>query len=400
MNEEINKSLNQTVFESRGLPGWFFTSQQVFEAEKQAFFQRSWLCIGLVSDVAEAGDVYPVTILDQPLLMVRSRAGMLRVFHNVCSHRGTQLVQEPRRCANIVCPYHAWTYSLDGALDKTPHVGGQDIHACAQVDKTELGLTAVRSATWAGLVFVNLSGDAVSLEEHMQALTQRWQRIDLALLENVPDLGQRPKFQANWKLVVENFVESYHLPWVHKSMNAFNPMGAHYQILGAEHYVGQGVKAYNPTAAYAGKLNFFPAMKDHERRAGESMYVPTNLLLITMSDFMLANIINPVSAGVTSERLELFLIGDAASNPALQFERQDLMDILAQVNNEDIGICELAQKGRTSEAFSGGAFAPAHERTTLHFQQLLAHRMLAASGNSIRDLPALSVQDIHHPDIE
>jgi phenylpropionate dioxygenase-like ring-hydroxylating dioxygenase large terminal subunit len=398
MNEAMINHLKETVFKSKGLPGSFFTSQEVMNAEKQYFFRESWLCAGLTSDVADAGQVYPVTILDQPLLMVRTREGSLRVFHNVCSHRGAELVQQARKCTTILCPYHAWAYDLNGELKQTPHVGGENIHECAEIDKTRLGLKEVRSDTWAGLVFVNISGDAVSLEEHMRPLTERWQRIDLSLLEHVSDMGQRPKFEANWKLVVENFVESYHLPWVHKSMNAFNPMGAHYQILGADRFIGQGVKAHNPTDAYAGKFRNFPALKENELGTGESMYVPANLILITMSDFMFANIVTPISPGVTTERIEMFLIGDDASNPDLHNERQQLMDMLSQVNNEDIGICELAQKGRNSEAFTGGAFAPIQELTTLQFQQLVARKMLVANGVALDDLPALAVEDIHHPE--
>ena len=388
--------LKGTLFEGQGMPGWFFTSDEVLQAEKQCFFRNSWLCIGLESDVPEPGDVYPVTLLEQPLLIVRGRDAGIRVFHNVCSHRGTQLVDDPRKCATIVCPYHAWAYGLDGQLKQTPHAGGEGVHECEHIDKSRLGLKQVHSATWAGLVFVNLSGDAAGLEEHLQALAERWNRIDLSMLRRVPDLGQQPVVNANWKLVVENFVESYHLPWVHSSLNAFNPMGAHYQILGADHYVGQGVKAHNPTDIYAGRFKHFPGLDKDQLGTGESMYVPTNLLLITMSDFMFANILIPESPDRTAERVEMFLIGEDAVNPGLQDERQKLMDILTRVNNEDIGICELAQMGRRSEAFTGGAFAPAQEQSTLQFQQLVARRMLSANETAGESLPELPVYDIHH----
>ena len=397
MLPKIANQLRETLFDGKGMPGWFFTSGDVLQAEKQFFFRNSWLCIGLENDVNEAGDVHPVTVLDELLLMVRGRDSALRVFHNVCSHRGTQLIHKPRKCASIVCPYHGWAYGLDGQLKQTPCIGGENVHECEHIDKNRLGLKEVRAATWAGLVFINLAGDAIGLEEYLQPLTERWNRIELSLLAQVPDLGQRPVVNANWKLVVENFVESYHLPWVHASMNAFNPMGAHYQILGADHYIGQGVKAHNPTAGYAGKFKHFPGLKKDEPGTGESMYVPPNLLLITMSDFMFINILTPVAPDHTAERVEMFLIGDDATNPDLLFERQQLMDMLARVNNEDIGICELVQKGRKSEAFTGGTFASAQEQSTLQFQQLVARKILLAVGQSAKALPALPVADIHHP---
>lgn len=397
MNETIQHHLHRTLYESKGLPGWFFTSAEVFDIEKQHFFRNSWMCIGLESDVPKKGDVCPLVFFDQPLLMVRDRESRIRVYHNVCSHRGAQLVDQARRCANIVCPYHAWAYGLDGELKQTPHVGGENVHECQEIDKTKLGLKEVRSHIWAGLVFVNLSGDAIGFKDYIQPLTDRWHRIDVSLLRHVTGLGQKPEFPANWKLVVENFVESYHLPWVHKSMNAFNPMGAHYQILGADHFIGQGVKAHRPTDAYAGKFKAFPALKPDEYGTGESMYLPSNLILICMSDFLFANIITPVSPALTSERIEMFLIGEEATDPNLHFDRQKLMDMLCQVNNEDIGICERAQKGRTSEAFTGGAFAPMQEQSTLQFQQLVATKILLATGAPENLQPKLPVKDIHHP---
>ena len=397
MLRKIADQLRETLLDGKGMPGWFFTSNEFLQAEKQYFFRNSWICIGLESDVIEPGDVCPVTVLDQPLLVVRGRDAALRVFHNVCSHRGTQLVSEARKCATIVCPYHAWAYGLDGQLKQTPHAGGANVHECEQVDKNRLGLKEVRSATWAGLVFVNLSGDAASLQEHLRPLADRWRRIDLSLLRHVPASGQQPIVNANWKLVVENFVESYHLPWVHSSMNAFNPMGAHYQILGADHYIGQGVKAHNPDDVYAGRFKHFPGLNEDELGTGESMYVPANLILITMSDFMFSNILIPEAPGRTAERIEMFLIGEDASHPDLQHERQKLMNMLARVNDEDISICELAQKGRNSEAFTGGVFAPAQEQSTLQFQQLIARRMLSAKGGAGVSLPELPVDDIHHP---
>ena len=397
MNGNIQRHLEDTVYRSVGLPGSFFISSEIFEMEKRHFFCNSWICIGLETDVPENGDVCPVTIFDQPLLITRDKDSGVRVFHNVCSHRGTRLIDKPRRCATITCPYHAWSYSLDGKLLNTPHVGGENINHCKEINKEKLGLVEVRCAVWAGLIFINLSENNPDFEGFISPLSERWKRIDVSLLEHVKDVGQRPEFNANWKLVVENFVESYHLPCVHKSMNTFNPMGAHYQILGGEAYIGQGVKAHNPTDGYAGQFKPFPALLKEEYGTGESMYLPANLIIICMADFFFANIVMPVSPNLTTERIEMFLIGASANEPQLQYERQQLMDILCRVNDEDIGICEEAQKGRASAAFTGGAFALLQETTTLQFQKLLAQKLLAATAPPAEKMPRLPCKDIHHP---
>jgi choline monooxygenase len=398
MNDELRHHLKNTIYESRALPGSFFTSEEVLRAEKKYFFRDSWLCVGLVNDVPESGDVYPLTIVDQPLLIVHDKGSTIRVFHNVCSHRGAQLIEKNRRCTTIVCPYHAWSYALDGELIQTPHVGGENIHECAEINKAELGLKEVRSGIWAGLVFVNLSSEAGSFEDFIEPLNSRWQEIDFSALEHVKELGQRPQFNANWKLVIENFIESYHLPSVHQSMNSFNPMGDHYQILGGESFIGQGVKGHKPGDGYAGKFLTFPNLNPDEYGNGESMYLPGNLIIICMSDFFFVNIVTPVSPTVTTERIEIFLIGDSATDPELQKDRQQLMDMLCLVNNEDIAICESVQRGRSSDAFSGGAFAPIQETTTLHFQKLLAREILSRTDTSLTNLPVLAVEDIHHPE--
>ncbi len=122
----------------RGLPGYYFTDETFFQTERRAVFEKSWMCIGLSADVPAKGDMLAVSVFDQPLLMVRDGA-QLRVFHNVCSHRGAQLVQESTRGApRIVCPYHTWTYRLDGELVSTPHIGGADQHTCDRIDRKPL----------------------------------------------------------------------------------------------------------------------------------------------------------------------------------------------------------------------------------------------------------------------
>lgn len=396
MMPELIQELECTVRGAAGLGGRFFLDPDILRLEQDRFFRASWACTGLADDVPLPGDAAPVELLGEPLLMLRNRDGRLNVFHNVCSHRGAKLVDSPRKCVVVTCPYHAWSYNLDGGLVQTPHVGGPGIHDCPGIDPALLGLKPVRAAEWAGLVFVNLSGQAPAFSEYIKPLVDRWHRHDLSNLRHVRGLTQRPTFHANWKLVVENFVESYHLPWVHGSMNQYNPMEDHYQILGGRHFVGQGVRNHRPTADFARMLPYFPGLSGAELDNGESMFLPPNLLIIFMSQFVFANILSPVDAVTTKERVELFVAGDDGLNPELAAAHRELMDILVQVNNEDIGVCELMQQGRHSSAFTGGVFAPRQETTTLAFQRLLALRILEASGVPVSQLPDLPAGEIHH----
>ena len=119
----------------------------------------TWTCIGVGSDLPEPGDTKPVDFVGLPLLMVRAENGEVRVFHNVCSHRGVRLVEQAGQVKRvIVCPYHSWSYNLDGTLFATPHIGGQGKHSCEGFDKKQHPLRRVRSVVWFDMVFINLSG--------------------------------------------------------------------------------------------------------------------------------------------------------------------------------------------------------------------------------------------------
>jgi choline monooxygenase len=396
MTPDIAEELERTGRGEAGLGGRFFVDGGIFALERRHWFRAGWACIGLAADVPRPGDAAPVDFLGEPLLLVRGDDRRARVFHNVCSHRGAKLVDGPRRGRTLTCPYHAWSYDLDGNLLQTPHAGGPGIHSCAAIERGRLGLRAVPATEWAGLVFANLSGSAPPFAEVVAPLAARWRRHDLSVLRHVQGIGQRPVFRANWKLVVENFVESYHLPWVHRGMNSFNPMEDHYQILGGRHFVGQGVKNHRPQAGFAARLPYLPEAPEHERGNGESMFLPPNLLLIFMSQFLFTNLLFPLDPETTTERVELFVVGDGGADPSLAGAHRELMEVLAQVNGEDIGVCELMQQGRHSGAFSGGAFSPFQEETTRSFQRLYALAMLEGAGVDLRGMPALAEGEIHH----
>jgi choline monooxygenase len=200
----------------------------------------------------------------------------------------------------------------------------------------------------------------------------------------------RPTMQANWKIAIENFVESYHLPWTHPELERVNPMRDHYQILGGRHFVGQGSTSHtgssgpDPLPLVAGGV---------DRTCGEAIYLPPNLMLTRFPDFMMVNIVFPLAPDLTAERIELFVHPDAATGSRHQRGREALMDFLRRVNDEDIAICDKVQQGRRSPAFRGGFFARQHEATSQQFQQIVAMQMLGHDAAAVR----LPIRDIPHP---
>src|SRR3546814_1834369 len=147
--------------------------------ERDEVLARTWTCIGVGAWVPQPGDLRPVQLQGLPLLLLRDAAGGLRVFHNVCSHRGLRLVAEPCRVGgHIRCPYHSWTYALDGSLKATPFIGGPGTSTCDGFDKAGHGLKPVRSAVWGDAVFVDLSGQAPDFDAFIAPLSQPWGDLD------------------------------------------------------------------------------------------------------------------------------------------------------------------------------------------------------------------------------
>ena len=223
---DLVRRINGPTADAAGLPNEAYTSERFLTLERERLFSPTWTCIGHACTVPAPGDTRPVDFLGQPLLMVRDAAARVRVFHNVCSHRGNQLVREPCHFAKrIRCSYHSWTYDLDGTLRGTPHIGGPGRHENDRFDRAAHGLKAIRAAVWMDLVFVNLSGGAPPFERHIAGLADRLH----ALADPSQNGRMRPAathgslqidFDGNWKLVVENNLESYHLPFVHRDLNA------------------------------------------------------------------------------------------------------------------------------------------------------------------------------------
>ena len=157
-----------------GLPNVAYTSEAYFRCERDAVIGRTWAGIAFTDTIPNRAFAQPIEFMGLPLLVVRDRHGALRVFHNVCSHRGMKLVAEPTEVRGLItCRYHCWAYATNGDLKATPHLGGVDQNHSPGFDNSTHGLKPVRSATFLGILFVNLSGDAPAFEQHAAQLMWR-----------------------------------------------------------------------------------------------------------------------------------------------------------------------------------------------------------------------------------
>ena len=386
---EISAAVDRPVEEATGLPNRAYTSPDFFRIELERIFAPSWACLGHAADVPRPGDVRPVRLLDLPLLMVRTAAGAVRVFHNVCSHRGNELVWEPCRTkGGIRCPYHAWTYDLEGRLIGTPNVGGFGVHKVDGFDRGRHGLRAVRCAVWLDLVFVNLSGDAEPFEHWIRPLAERFEGLGgagyEARLHPAATHGEfRFDVQANWKLAVENNLDASHLPWIHPALNRQSPLEDHYCFHDSPRFAGQGSTAYETVPHESPPL---PRIEAWPARTGEYPCLYPNVFVSGHGDHFWTMVLEPVAPDRTIERWRSYFVDEAAEGADFESARSAIRERWASILGEDVGVVEGMQRGRRSPAFDGGVFAPVLDPPVHHLHRWVARR-LAANTPCLADTP-------------
>src|SRR5437016_6278758 len=203
---------------AKTLPQRYLISPQVFAQEQERIFSRQWLCVGHQSQLAKPGAYVVQEIAGESLIILRDQKGQLRGFYNVCRHRGTRLCEEKsgQLRETIQCPYHAWTYGLDGQLLGAPHMDKVE-----SFDKADHSLHPVNLGLWEGFIFVNLSEKPMPLEQAFAPLAGKFTHWNLPRLR----LAKRIEYdvRANWKLIFENYSECYHCPLVHPALSKLTP---------------------------------------------------------------------------------------------------------------------------------------------------------------------------------
>jgi choline monooxygenase len=384
----ILESVDKPIAEASGLPNEVYVDPSFAQDERDQLLARTWTCVGVGAHVPRPGDVRPVRILGLPLLLVRDLKGEIRVFHNVCSHRGAELVTTP--CSvkrRLTCPYHSWTYDLEGKLCATPSVGGPGQNDCSGFDRAKHGLKALRTAVWFDVVFVNISGDAPSFEDHIEPLAERWQGFDPSLLRHGgADSSLLFEVGCNWKLAVENYCEAYHLPWVHPGLNAYSRLEDHYDIALEGRFAGQGSRVYAPRLSDDGaQFPRFPDLPEPWQAGAEYVALFPNVMLGIHADHLFVVYLEPVSVDRTVEYFEIYYVGEAALGDDYAALRQANARGWRAIFNEDQDIVERMQRGRASPAFQGGVFSPAMDGPTHCFHKWAA-RALAEGVRSEQGL--------------
>ena len=336
------------------LPARDYYAPEVFDLEKERIFYQKWFCAGRQEELPNERDHMIREVLNESILIVRGESGMLRAFYNVCRHRGSKLCDGAGRLGSaIVCPYHGWTYSLNGRLVGTPNVGEVE-----GFDRSEYGLHAVALETWNGFVFVNLSANPRPLEEQLGPWRD-YQRYHIERLRS----GWRVVYEvaANWKILHENYNECLHCPRVHPELVKLIPIYRRGLIAENDgswgNRLADGVTTFSKTGH--SKLPFLPDLTEEEKRSYNGMTVFPNLMLDLLPDHVMTSVLWPT--GPERTRVVSEILFEPATLARDDFDPADIVELQDLVSRQDWVVCERAQQGLRSRAFKFGVYPPQDE---------------------------------------
>jgi choline monooxygenase len=342
------------------LPSRLYTDPGALEAEQREIFGRTWQIAGRVEQTAKPGDYFTAEVAGEPLLIARDAGGELRAFYNVCRHRAGP---PATGCGNrkvFRCGYHGWTYGLDGKLISTPEFEGVE-----DFRMEEFVLAPVRVAAWGGQVFVNLDETAPSLLESLgelpaQAAGFGWERMKLY---------QRRDYvmECNWKTYIDNYLEGYHLPSVHPSLNRELDYGAYVTETYSTH--SRQMSPIRAAAPGAGDGRRYTQATGQD--AAEYFWAFPNWMLNCYPDNVSLNIVRPLGLEKCVAVFEWYFPEEVLKTEA----PERTVQFSAEIQLEDGAICEAVQRNLRSRSYTRGRFSVKQERCVHHFHRLYAERM-------------------------
>ncbi|MEU0475417.1 aromatic ring-hydroxylating oxygenase subunit alpha [Streptomyces olivaceus] len=365
------------------LPGRYYTDPEVFRQEQRHVFEAMWSCAVRAADLERPGAFRTVQVGRENVLVTRTRTGGLRAFLNVCRHRGARLCLEEsgevRRA--LQCPYHAWTYDLDGRLVAAPN-----LTKMPDVDRSEYGLVEVALREWLGYAWVCLAEEPPSFEETVRgAVVERLG--DPAAVEAYGTeglaLGRRVRYEvrANWKLIVENFMECYHCATIHPELTDVLPEFA--DGYAAQYYVGHGAEFGEEVRGFTvdGSEGFgrLPEVPDGRDRRYYAVTVRPTVFVNLVPDHVILHRMFPLAEDRTVVECDWLYAPEVVASGA---DLSKSVELFHRVNTQDFAACERTQPAMASRAYrAGGVLVPTEHHIGM-FHQWLLDRLGAGPAGS------------------
>ncbi len=363
-----------------------YRSAEYFVEEQAQLFARSWVPVAARSEVAMPGQTIVRTVAGRSIILTMNHDGEVRAYLNVCRHRGSRLVREDctLKAGRFRCPYHAWAYDLDGNCIGTPLFEGSDIPEDMRAafdmsdvrafDRADYPLFPVLARAWGPLILVSLDPDVMSLEEWMGDLGDRLAGYSMEDWE----IQARKDYDiaANWKLVAENFMEYYHLPWVHPALAKVSRIKDHYRYQGPGMYTGM------TTTPISGDGPAWMALAPHDGvrganlNAGRFMLAFPNAAISVLPNHCFLMLMDPISHNRTYERCFILTHPSSMANDGAEVALESLLGFWDEVNREDIEIVEDVQLGLSTPEYEGGRMCYRFEEPVHRFQNMVIDRMV------------------------
>lgn len=363
-DEHLTASLEQGYT----LPANWYLDPVLFAQEASHIFRRTWQYVGLSEQISQPGDFFTCTVDTVPLLITRDEAGAIQAFVNVCRHRGSELVlQDCGKRSTFQCHYHAWTYNLDGTLRAAPGMKYE-----ADFEPGRFSLQRVQVETWGPFIFITLAPDAPPLQQMLGALPDLLQATGVQLMNLKRRVRQIYEIAANWKVVVDNYLECYHCPVAHPGFSALIDTQT-YTVREYEYFSTQGGPQKAQTAAER-----TPQFKTQGRVSdGFFAYLWPNftLNLYPGPGNLSLNLFLPQAVDKTLAIFDYLFADEVSAADQEQFSQ-----FIDQVQCEDIVLCESVQRGLRSGYIVQGKLMLHQEKALQHFQRLV-YRSLVQQGS-------------------
>jgi Rieske 2Fe-2S family protein len=343
--------------------GTIYWDEPTYRNELERLFYRNWLMIGREEQLAKPGDYLTRQIGHENILFVRGSDGAVRGFYNLCRHRGTRILYEPQGTGlrAIQCPYHAWSYALDGRLVAAP-----ETKELPNFRKDDYGLYPIRVDTWGGFLWARLDAEGPSLSEQFGDLFAKFRHVPLERLR----LGAERRYEvaANWKILVENYSECYHCALVHPDLNRITPYftgdnDAYFRGTSGSAFAGGYMtfaKDYTSmtTSGYTRRAPLPGLTEEESKRISYYVLFP-NTFFSLHPDYLMVHRTWPVTPGRSVIENEFYFDPEEMAKP--DFDPNDAVEIWDTINRQDWAVCEGAQLGTRSRVWHGGRYSATEE---------------------------------------
>ena len=352
------------------LPGAFYNDPRWAQTESSELFGKQWFCVGRVEEVKQPGDFFSFEHVGEPLLVVHGRDGVIRVLANVCRHRGTVIAEGSGNAKKFLCPYHHWAYDTTGQLLNAPHL---DTHEA--FNKRQCRLPELKCEFWQGFIFVNLNPRAASISKDLAALDPviKNYHLEQMSLRYLAD----ETWDTNWKCLLENFMEGYHLTPLHKdTLHKVNPSRLCSHLAPGKRHFGYSVGF---SSRVPKGLVGHPDLSEEESNTCVMFAVPPGLLVGVGSDYSSFLCIRPESAGRVRVKMGLIFFGDHWA----QRDVNNSVKLFQHTMDEDKQVLLRVQQGLGSRFHAPGPLASRDlEGTIWDFYQYLSRSLTIAKKST------------------